>query len=205
MPRLVEQRHLPRLVEQRQRGRTRTWVQPRTHAKGPGVTALSPAPVGLARVAVRESKELRSWPEVEQQADLEISGSKVVEELFAVRIHESLGRLELDDDLLLYHHISPEVPDTKIVVPHVDDLLTVNRESESRQLVGESLPIHGFQEAEAKSVVNTIEAPNDLACELGFQEETVCVRPRGSHPRESALTLLKVRNQLNAYVREGTR
>lgn len=57
--------------EQRQRRRTRTYEQPRTHAETPGLTPLSDPRMAFARVAVDESEELRPWTEIEQQSNLD--------------------------------------------------------------------------------------------------------------------------------------
>ena len=142
--------------EQRQRRRTRMYEQARTHAETRGLTPLSDSPIGFARVAVDESEELRPWTEIEQQPNLEVGGSKVVEELFPVRFHESLRCLELDDDLVLDHQVSSEVADAEIVVPHLDDFLTFDRESESCQLVRERPPIYGLEEPESEPIVNAM-------------------------------------------------
>ena len=106
-----------RCQEQRHRRRTRTIEQPRTHADMSPTTSTSRLSTTLVCVAEHEASELGPRSKVEQQTDLEVRGAKVVEQLLYVRLDQSLGRLELDDDLLLDDQVRAKVPDAQFVVP----------------------------------------------------------------------------------------
>jgi hypothetical protein len=80
----------------------------------------------------------------------------------------------------------------------VHDFLTFDGKPRACQDVGERSTVHRLEKAKAEAIVDVKETTDDRACEALLLEKRVRVRPRGVHPRESALTLLIEHNQERA-------
>jgi len=125
--------------------------------------------------------------EVQEQTNLHVSRTEVIEELLAICVHKSSSRLDLDDNSSLDEQVSAKVADLKAVVPDVDWDLDVDCQADLAELVREGTPVDGFEKAKSKLVVHPKKRANDRARDFAFRVG-ICVH-RGSYLRSSALTL----------------
>ena len=107
--------------------------------------------------------ELRLWPEVEDQRNLEIRRPEVVECLAFRRRMKCVSRLDFDHNPLVHDHVDSLRRERVTLVEDGNGNFPTDKSTSFHQLAFERQRIHVLEKAEPKGEVNVKERADDVA------------------------------------------
>ena len=100
---------------------------------------------------------------MEDQTDLQLRSTEIVERLLPSVGIEEAGCLDLDEDDILDHDVRAELADRVSAIVHPNRHLASNEQSVLAQYQFQRVSVYGFQEAESQPVVYVVERTKNPA------------------------------------------